>query len=146
MWKWGSGGHWSFCVEVQLYNDHLWYGYNNYNSVISDGSYETRNMSVPARRMLLPRAACNMACERALVILLVSLCSSWNPRAEAADGEDGWVVNRCCIALLPVRPLVAPMAYIDAFGGARRGRWCGGGGRGGILSIHHAVLLYMYGS
>ena len=120
--------------------------YDNYKSVISDGSYETRNMSVPVRHhirdvdvrqtstsraistvtllyvnlsranvtvsvvRLAVRLQTHMACERALVILLVSFCSSWNPRAKAADGEDGWAVNRGCIALLPVLPLVARVA------------------------------------
>ena len=76
-----------------------------------------------------------MAYERAVVILLVSLCSSWNPRAEAADGEDGWVVNRCCLALLPVLPLAARVHDLDAFG-RRSVRWCGGG----ILSIRQCYL------
>ena len=36
------------------------------------------------------RSSCSMACEKTLqVIVLVSLCSPWYPRAEAADGEGG---------------------------------------------------------
>ena len=54
------------------------------NSVISEGSFETRNMS---SRLQNTVRSCSMACEKALVILLVSLCSSWCPRSEAADGE-----------------------------------------------------------
>ena len=35
------------------------------------------------------RASCGMACERALVVVLVFLCSSLHPRSEALNGEDG---------------------------------------------------------
>ena len=33
-----------------------------------------------------------MTCEKALVIVLISLYSSWHSGAEAVDGESGWVV------------------------------------------------------
>ena len=81
-----------------------------------------------------------MACEKALVIVLISLCSSWNPRAEAADGEDEWVVNRCCIALLPVLATSCGSRVIDTFG-RHSGRWCDV--VGGTLSIRQCYCTFI---
>ena len=42
-----------------------------------------------------------MICERALVVVvLVFLCSSWQRRVEAVDGEEGWTVSIDAMVLL----------------------------------------------
>ena len=41
-----------------------------------------------------------MICERALVVVLVFLCSSWQRRVEAVDGEAGWTVSIDAMVLL----------------------------------------------
>ena len=39
-----------------------------------------------------------MACERTVVVLLIFLCHSWYPRAEAANGEGRWSVRSYLIS------------------------------------------------
>ena len=41
-----------------------------------------------------------MICERDLVVVLVFLCSSWQRRVEAVDGEAGWTVSIDAMVLL----------------------------------------------
>ena len=48
-----------------------------------------RNTYITSSRLqnIVYGAVYSMACEKALVILFVSLCSSWYPQSEASDGE-----------------------------------------------------------
>ena len=56
-----------------------------------------------------------MACEKALVILFVSLCSSWCPRAEAADskGISGYSGSMLQIAVAVA--LVGGLCVVDVW-------------------------------
>ena len=49
-----------------------------------------------------------MACERTVGVLLVFLCHSWYPRAEASNDEGRWSVRSCLIS-----KLVAPRRVED---------------------------------
>ena len=64
------------------------------NVYISCGSYEMKHV-----RPVYARSS-SMACGRTVVVLLVFLCYSWYPRAEAANAEGRWSVRSYLISNL----------------------------------------------
>ena len=64
------------------------------NSGISGGSYVTAPAEVPRPVVVKQQLVTIMTSDRPLVVVLVFICSSWHPRAEALNGEDGLCQGR----------------------------------------------------